>query len=194
MSDTPQAITPSSAASATTSGTASYEDVGDEYLDQRRLRKSAGWILLWALGVGAVISGDFFGWNYGLAAGGFGGLLIATGVVAIMYICMVFSIAELSAALPHAGGFYSFTRSAFGPALGFVNGVADMIEYVVTPAVIVISIAAYMETIFPAVPTPVWWVFYYVVFVGINVLGTNLTLRVGMVVTLMAMAVLVIFY
>ncbi|NTW03514.1 MAG: ethanolamine permease, partial [Oscillochloris sp.] len=194
MSDKPQALSSQVAAAHTTSGAATYEQVDAEYLSQRRLRKSAGWILLWALGVGAVISGDFFGWNYGLAAGGFGGLLIATGIVAVMYICMVFSIAELSAALPHAGGFYSFTRCAFGPALGFVNGVADMIEYVITPAVIVISIAAYMQSIFPNVPLPVWWVLYYVVFVGINVLGTNLTLRVGMVVTLMAVAVLVIFY
>lgn len=171
-----------------------YEQVGAEYLAQRRLRKSAGWILLWALGVGAVISGDFFGWNYGLAAGGFGGLLIATLLVAVMYFCMVYSIAELSAALPHAGGFYSFTRSAFGPTLGFVNGVADIIEYVITPAVIVISIAAYMATLFPAVPLYVWWVVFYAIFVGINVLGTELTLRVGMVVTLMAVATLFIFY
>ncbi len=175
-------------------GGVAYEQVGAEYLAQRRLRKSAGWMLLWALGVGAVISGDFFGWNYGLAAGGFGGLLLATLVVAVMYLCMVYSIAELSAALPHAGGFYSFTRSAFGPTLGFINGVADIIEYVITPAVIVISIAAYMQTLFPAVPLYAWWVLFYAVFVGINVLGTALTLRVGMVVTLLAILTLVIFY
>ena len=36
---------------------------------------------LWALGVGAVISGDFFGWNFGLAAGGFGGLARSRRVV-----------------------------------------------------------------------------------------------------------------
>jgi ethanolamine permease len=183
-----------SATSSGVSGATRYEHVGSEYLERRQLRKSAGWILLWALGVGAVISGDFFGWNYGLAAGGFGGLLIATLVVAVMYVCMVYSIAELSAALPHAGGFYSFTRNAFGPTLGFVNGVADIIEYVVTPAVVVVSIAAYMQTLFPETPLYVWWILYYVIFVGINALGTELTLRVGLVVTLMAMAVLIIFY
>jgi len=32
----------------------------------------------WALGVGALISGNFFGWNFGLDAGGFGGLFVAT--------------------------------------------------------------------------------------------------------------------
>ena len=97
------------------SGVASYEQVDDEYLKRRKLRKSAGWILLWALGVGAVISGDFAGWNTGLMHGGFWGLAIATFLMAIMYVCMVFTIAELSAALPHAGGFFSFTRNALGP-------------------------------------------------------------------------------
>ncbi|KAB8140381.1 ethanolamine permease [Chloroflexia bacterium SDU3-3] len=179
---------------AGTHGTVQYDNVDQSYLEQRKLKKSAGWILLWALGVGAVISGDFFGWNYGLPAGGFGGMLVATIVVSVMYLCMVFSIAELSAALPHAGGFYSFTRSAFGPTLGFINGVSDIIEYVVTPAVIVISIAGYMQTLIPGVPTYVWWVAFYAVFVGINILGTALTLRVGLVVTLLAIAVLAIFY
>ena len=31
----------------------------------------------------AVISGDFYGWNLGLDAGGFGGLLIATAVITV---------------------------------------------------------------------------------------------------------------
>ena len=38
---------------------------------ERRLRRVAGPVLLWGLGVGSVISGEFFGWNFGLAAGGF---------------------------------------------------------------------------------------------------------------------------
>jgi hypothetical protein len=95
-------------------GIVRYEDVDREYFEKRKLRKSAGWILLWALGVGAVISGDFAGWNAGLKHGGFGGLAVGTVVMAVMYVCMVFTIAELSAALPHAGGFFSFTRPSVG--------------------------------------------------------------------------------
>ena len=87
-------------------GIVGYESVDDAYLQNRKLKPSAGWILLWALGVGAVISGDYGGWNGGLLAGGFWGLAVATFAMAIMYVCMVLSIAELSAALPHAGGFY----------------------------------------------------------------------------------------
>ena len=61
---------------------------------------AAGWVLLAGLGVAYVISGDFAGWNFGLAEGGWGGLLIATILMAIMYTCMVFGLAELSSAMP----------------------------------------------------------------------------------------------
>ncbi|MBI4601589.1 MAG: ethanolamine permease [Planctomycetes bacterium] len=173
---------------------ASYESVGSAYLEERRLEKSAGWALLWALGVGAVISGDFFGWNYGLGHGGFLGLLYATLAMAAMYVCMVFSIAELSAALPHAGGFYSFVRSALGPTWGYLCGVTDTIEYVLTPAAIVVSIGAYMKVLLPSVPHYVCWAAFYAVFVAINVRGAALTLKLGLVVTFLALFALCAFY
>jgi len=177
------------------SGGARYENVGQDYLEKRKLRKSAGWILLWALGVGAVISGDYFGWNFGLGAGGFWGLTIATVLMAIMYVCMVYSIAELSTALPHAGGFYSFTRNALGPFGGFVCGVTDTIEYVITPAVIVVGIGGDLDALLPGViPFWVWWLISYAIFVAINIRGVELTLKVGLVITVLATAVLVIFY
>ncbi len=182
------------------SGVARYENVGQDYLENRKLRKGAGWILLWALGVGAVISGDFAGWNTGLIYGGFWGLTVATLLMAVMYVCMIFTIAELSAALPHAGGFFSFTRNAFGPTGGFVCGLTDAIEYIITPAVIVYYIGGYMESLcagvigLNSVPTFVWWLLYYVVFVWINIRGVELTLKVGLVVTAIAMGVLVLFY
>ena len=180
---------------------ARYEDVDRAYLDRRRLRPSAGWILLWALGVGAVISGDFFGWNYGLKYAGFNGLAIATVLMAVMYICMVFTIAELSAALPHAGGFFSFTRNALGPLGGFVCGLTDTIEYVVTPAVIVVGIGGYINAVVYTDPSQapewlplVWWTLAYAIFVVINVLGVELTLRFGLIVTGLAATVLTVFY
>ncbi|MFP6576357.1 MAG: amino acid permease, partial [Pirellulaceae bacterium] len=175
-------------------GVAGYENVDDAYLQNRKLKPSAGWILLWALGVGAVISGDYGGWNGGLLAGGFWGLAVATFAMAIMYVCMVLSIAELSAALPHAGGFYSFTRNALGPTGGFICGVTDTIEYVLTPAVIVYYIGGYLHELLPAVPVEVWWIAAYALFVTINILGSQLTLRVGLIVTVLAIAVLIVFY
>src|SRR5688572_13239034 len=92
-----------------------YEKVDAAYFERRGLRRYARVWSLWALGVGAVISGDFFGWNFGLAAGGFGGLLVATAIITVMYLALCLSIAEMSPALPHTGGAYSFARTAMGP-------------------------------------------------------------------------------
>ena len=52
-------------------GSITYQDVGADYFEKRRLRRHAGMWSLWALGVGAVISGEYYGWNFGLGTGGF---------------------------------------------------------------------------------------------------------------------------
>ena len=184
----------------TPSGVVAYHNVDDAYLEQRTLRKGAGWVLLWAMGVGAVISGDYFGWNLGLAAGGFGGLAVATLLMATMYVCMVFTIAELSTALPHAGGFYSFVRNAMGPSAGYVCGLTDTIEYVITPAVVVYAIGGYVnKLIFGEAPAPVflqyvWWMIAYVVFVYVNIRSVELTLKFALFITGIALIVLITFY
>ena len=174
----------------------SYQEKDAAWFDERRLRRHAGVGSLWALGVGAVISGDFFGWNFGLAAGGFGGLLIATGIATLLYVGLCASIAELAAALPHAGGASSFGRSAFGPWGGFVAGLAANIEYVLTPAVIVVGIGGYLGSVFetPPVAAPLWWLGAYALFVGLNVRGVELTFRVAIGTTAVALAVLLVFY
>ena len=173
-----------------------YDNVDEKYLLERQLKKHAGWVLLWAIGVGAVISGNYGGWNVGLDRGGFGGLAIATVLMAVMYLCMVFTIAELSAALPPAGGFFSFTRNAFGPTGGYLCGLTDTIEYVLTPAVIVYFISGYMQQIplFAEVPQYVWWCLFYALFVVINIVGVELTFRVSLIVTIIAVVVLLFFY
>src|ERR687896_85322 len=98
-----------------------YEHVGADYLEERRLSRAAGVALIWGLGVGYVISGEYFGWNFGLAASGWGGLLVATLLIALMYATMIFAIAEMATALPVTGGPYAFARRALGPWGGYVT-------------------------------------------------------------------------
>ena len=187
--------------SDTKPGMVHHEEVDQQYLERRKLKPSAGWILLAAMGVGAVISGDFFGWHFGLKYG-FRAMAIATVAMATMYFCMVYTIAELSACLPHAGGFFSFTRNAFGPLGGFICGLTDTIEYVLTPAVVVTAISGYLTLLMyegSGEQAPFWvtlsiWVCAYLFFVGINIRGASLTLRMGLVITALAAAVLVTFY
>ena len=178
------------------SGGVQYETVDDQYFEQRGLRRHARVWSLWALGVGAVISGDYFGWNFGLKAGGFGGLLIATVIITAMYVGLCFSIAEMSPALPHTGGAYSFGRSAMGPWGGFITGLGENMEYVITPAVIVVGIGGYLGAIFGTPPgmAPLWWAAMYVVFVGLNIVGVEATFRFTVLITFVALGILAIFY
>ncbi len=97
------------------SGGVTYQSVDGTYFEQRQLKRHAGLFTLWMMGVGAVIAGEYSGWNFGLAQGSFGGLLIGAIIIGFMYICLCSSIGEMSAALPHTGGAYSFSRTALGP-------------------------------------------------------------------------------
>lgn len=166
------------------------------YFDRRGLTRHANAWHLWALGVGAVISGHFSGWNGGLLQGGWGGMLIATVIIGVMYLGLTFAIAEMSPALPHTGGAYSFARTALGPWGGFLTGLTENVEYVLAPAVIAFFIGAYMTGIFetPDAWQPAWWVGCYVVFVGLNIWGVALSFRVTVIVTLLALACLLVFW
>ena len=178
------------------SGSVSYREVEHDYFEKRQLKRFARVFHLWALGVGAVISGDFFGWNFGLASGGFGGLLIATFVITLMYAGLCFSIAEMTAAMPHTGGAYSFARTSMGPWGGYLTGLAENMEYVLTPAVIVVGIGGYLGAIFgtPDSWAPLWWLVSYVIFVGLNIWGVEISFRFSVVITFVALLILAVFY
>ncbi|SMF71807.1 amino acid permease [Neorhizobium sp. CSC1952] len=174
----------------------SYKKADASYFEKRGLSRYAGVWSLWALGVGAVISGHFSGWNFGFSTGGWGGMLVAGIIIAIMYLGLTFSIAEMSPALPHTGAAYSFARTAMGPWGGFITGLCENVEYVLTPAVIVTFITAYVNSIFglDAAYSPLIWIVFYAIFLALNVFGLELSFKVTLVITILSLAVLVFFW
>ncbi|MCK5755092.1 MAG: ethanolamine permease [Mycobacterium sp.] len=169
---------------------------GDDYLEKRQLKGgTAGWLLLAGLGVSYVVSGDYSGWNFGLAEGGFGGLAIAAVLIAAMYVCLVLGMAELSSALPAAGGGYTFARRALGPWGGFATGTAILIEYSIAPAAIATFIGAYVESLNLFGITDGWWVYLavYAIFIAIHLSGAGEALKVMFVITAIALVGLVVF-
>jgi ethanolamine permease len=83
---------------------------------------------IWALGVGVVITGAYFGWNFGLKDNGPVALLVASLVVCLLYLMWVLTLAELSVAMPFAGGPLAYGRRVGGPWLGFVMGWSMFLE------------------------------------------------------------------
>jgi ethanolamine permease len=174
-------------------GGVDLEREGDEYFQKRQLQGGvAGWVLLAGLGVAYVISGDFAGWNFGLGEGGWGGMLLATIVVATMYLFMVFGLAELSSTISTTGGGYAFARRAMGPWGGFLTGTAILIEYAIAPAAIANFIGAYVNSL---VGWDGWMVylFFYAVFIGLHLWGVGEALRLMFAITAVAVFALVVF-
>ena len=173
---------------------AAHERAHTGFFEKRQLQRYAGIWSLWALGVGAVISGHFSGWNYGLAVAGWGGLLVAAAIMAFMFLCLVFCIAEMSSALPDAGATYVFARRAMGPWGGYFSGLCDNVEYVLTPAVICFFIGSYLGSMFDTgLPDWCWWIATYGLFLALNIRGIALSFRVTLVITLISLGILLLF-
>lgn len=167
------------------------------YFENRSLaRGSVGWLLLVGLGIAYVVSGDYSGWNYGIAHGGWFGLLIAVVCMGTMYTCMVLGLAELSSTLSTAGGGYGFARAAMGQVGGFMTGMALMIEYVCAPPAISTFIANYVSAlgILPEIDHAWIILAFFLFFIGILCLGVGEALKVMFAITAVALFALIVFY
>jgi ethanolamine permease len=98
------------------------------FLEQHALKKPLRVLDVWALGVGVVVAGAYFGWNLGLKNNGPVAMLVASLLVCLLYLTWVLALAELSVAMPFAGGPLAYGRRAVSPLLGFVMGWSMLLE------------------------------------------------------------------
>lgn len=148
---------------------------------------------LWAIAVGLVISGMYFGWSYGWGVGGTMGLLIATIIVTILYLTFVFSFTELTTSIPHAGGPFAYAFKAMGPFGGFIAGFATLIEFLLAAPAIAFALGAYMHFLYPAFDITYTAIASYILFTIINLFGIKESAVFTLIVTLIAIAGLLIY-
>ncbi|MEY4753492.1 MAG: ethanolamine permease [Pseudomonadota bacterium] len=148
---------------------------------------------LWGLAVGLVISGEYFGWSYGWASAGTLGFLVTSIMVAAMYTSFIFSFTELTTAIPHAGGPFAYTERAFGPTLGFIAGIATLIEFVFAPPAIALAIGAYLNVQFPGVDPKLMALGAYLIFMALNIVGVHIAATFELLVTVLAIVELLVF-
>ena len=169
------------------------QDNSSESDNQAHLKKVLSPLMLWGLGVGYVISGMYFGWNLGLKEGGTLGLAIATAVIIVLYTCFSFSYAELACAIPKAGGVFDYANKAFGDHVGFIAGIAQMIEFIFAPPAIAFGIGAYFNIFFPDIP--ILWISLsaYFIFTGLNMYGVKAAATFELWITIIAVVEILIF-
>ena len=157
------------------------------------LERSLGPFMLWGLGVGYVISGMYFGWNLGLPQSGTLGLAIATFFIIIMYITFTFSYTELACAIPKAGGVFDYATRSMGRDIGFIAGMAQIIEFVFAPPAIAAAIGAYFHIFFPGIPVIAIAIVAYILFTGLNIYGVKAAAAFELIITIFAVFELLLF-
>lgn len=157
------------------------------------LKRILSTTMVWGLGVGYVISGNYFGWNLGLEKGGTLGLAIAVTFAIIMYVTFTYSYAELACAIPKAGGAFDYASRSLGKDAGFITGMAQNIEFIFAPPAIAFAIGSYLNLYFPSVSVIWFSISAYLIFTALNIYGLKTAARVELLVTLVAVAGLLIF-
>jgi ethanolamine permease len=157
------------------------------------LKATLGTVQLWAIAVGLVISGEYFGWSYGWASAGTLGFLVTTLFVATMYTAFIFSFTELTTSIPRAGGPFAYAQRAFGPTGAYLAGAATLIEFVFAPPAIALAIGSYLNVQFPALSPRTAAVMAYFVFMLLNIIGVQIAATFELLVTLLAIGELLVF-
>jgi ethanolamine permease len=158
-----------------------------------KLKKVINSYQLWSIAVGLVISGEYFGWNYGWGTSGTIGFLVSTVIVTVMYVTFIFSYTELTAAIPDAGGAFEYAHRAFGSVGGFVAGFATLVDFLLAPPTIAYALGSYAHFLNDSIPIIPTAIGSYVIFIGINILGIKESARFSLIMTILSIVELVIF-
>ncbi len=113
-----------------------------------KLTRSLALRHVFALSTGAMLSSGLF-LLPGLAAAKAGpSSILAYLVAGLLAVPAMLSVAELSSALPKAGGAYYFLERALGPSIGTIAGIGTWLSLVLKDAFALVGMSAYLVLIF----------------------------------------------
>jgi len=162
-------------------------------MESHNLKKSLGPLQVWALAVGLVISGEYFGWSYGWSVSGTFGFLISTLAVAFFFTTFIFSLTELSTAIPEAGGPYAYAQRALGKNWAHFTAILTLIEFVFAPPAIAFALGGYLHVLMPSMAPETLAFIVMILFGALNLFSLHFSARFELVVTLLAVVELLIF-
>lgn len=129
---------------------------------------------VFAISTGAMFSSGFF-LLPGLASQYTGpSVFVAYLVAGILIIPAMFSIAEISTALPRSGGAYFFLDRSLGPLMGTIGGLGTYFALMFKTAFAIIGIGAY-AAFFWDVPVKTIAIAATFMFMGLNLVGAKKT-------------------
>ncbi len=157
-------------------------------MSKKRMKKSLGLLDVFAISTGAMIASGFFILP-GIAASKSGPAAILSYVIAgVMVIPALFSLSELSTAMPRSGGTYFFISRSLGPMFGTIDGLGDWLALVLKSSIAVVGLGVYFA-MFLGVHYIYIAVCFAILFTIINLVGSKEAgiFQVGMVVFLVGL-------
>lgn len=158
-----------------------------------KLKKELGLFDVYAIATGATLSSGFF-LLPGIAASEAGGMLPLSYLLA--GICLVpglLSMAELSTAMPRAGGIYYFLDRSMGPLVGTVGGFGTWSTLTLKVAFALVGLGAYLRLYLPDAPAMPITLAVAVVFAAVNLVGAKKTSSLQLAMTAVTVCVLAWF-
>ncbi|MBV8388908.1 MAG: ethanolamine permease [Mucilaginibacter sp.] len=160
---------------------------------KEHLKKVLKPVHLWAIAVGLVISGEYFGWNLGWSVAGTIGFLIATLAVTVMYVTFIFSYTELTTSIPHAGGAFAYAYRSMGPIAGLIAGYATLVDFLFATPAIAFALGSYLHFLYSSIPVLQSAMAFNLLFMAINIWGIRESATFSVFITLLAVAELLLF-
>ena len=158
----------------------------------QRLKKELGLFDVFAVSTGAMFSSGFF-LLPGLAFAKAGPAVVLAYLFAgVLILPAMFSKAELSTALPRAGGTYFFLDRSLGPMAGTVGGLGTFLALTLKTAFALIGIGAY-AAFFVELPIKPVAIALTVVFVVINILGAKETTALQRWLVIVLLSIMALF-
>ncbi len=157
---------------------------------QQRLKKDLKLFDVYALATGTTLSAGFF-LLPGIAAIQAGNaIVIAYLIAALPIIPAIFSVVELTTAMPRAGGVYYFMDRSLGPLFGTIGGIGTWLSLVLKVAFALIGIGVYVGLFLPELPIKPVAIGIAILFGFINVLGAKSSGRVQVFLVIILLAIL----
>lgn len=149
---------------------------------------------LWAMGMCMALGGNYQGWCQGLVAG-FGGFMLATAFVGSGYVCFLLSVAEVSSALPFAGGSYGIARVTLGVFPGYVIACLDSIESIMFTATAVMAFAQKITLMFDTSRNMevLYWILAFGSVLGFHCLGSYVMWQGTLLLAVISFVILIVF-
>ncbi|MEM7181331.1 MAG: ethanolamine permease [Spirochaetota bacterium] len=163
-----------------------------ETSSKQELKKSLKPLHFWGIAVGLVISGDYFGWNYGLRSGALE-FLIATIIVTLLYITFTFSFTELSTAIPQAGGPFAYSKRALGNSGGFIAGFATLVEFLFAAPAGAYALGSYINFLIPELNPILISLCFLGLFTAINLMGIQQAANFELFITIIASIGIIVY-